>query len=541
MLKEKNLIILKSNKSIELPSKFNGFKIYTIGAGQIKNLKLKSINNNNNLNKLAEKYRDEYSEWIFGINKFFLKHKLTYENNSLLFFTDLFAKRTELFNTYNYFINFKIIESYIKKNKIKKIYLISDDQDFSEILTNLKNVKIKKIYTFKSLSKKFLFIKSVIYFSKIFLISLSNLFSRKKYNKNNSENIFLSRYPLHFKILNKKIIEDKFTDKVKRNDKFAVSIITDDFHQNVSVYEYFKFKNELKSNKFYLIDKHISLYDLFKTLYEIIGITIKWKRLLKKKYIFANVDISNLITLELKFSFHRVIRLLILHKSTKKFVDNINIKKFYYYLHEYPYGKMITSVLVRRSINHTALQHGPSSMRKLVYFLSKSDISDDNFLKFSPKPYHTLAEEEFSKKIYQKSNFLNVEVMEKIHRLNYLKKFKNGKKKFILIAPGLHDGQLLLTHAKEIMKKDPNELFLLKPHPRANNQYLKDIAAPNLKITYQPVHQLYKNAKKVICSYSSVGYEAKLIGIEFDIVKISGIIDESPLLDKNFKLNKLNL
>ena len=542
MKKQKKLIIFKGNHSIILPEKYNGLPIYVLGAGKVDNLNLKIINDHDELNNYAERYRDKYCDWIYSINKLFLRNKLVFENISLFFFTDLFAKRTELFNTYKYFINYKIIEAYIKKNRINHICLISDDKDFSDIMGNLKNISIELLSNHHKKKLKFLSIKTTMYFLKILFISLSNIYSNKNNKKKTSENIFLSRYPLHFKPKKGKLDqEDKFTDKIKKHDKYAVSIITDGFHQNISIYEYFKFKKRISNQKFYLIDNQIKLLDVIKLTPLIIKIIFKWKKIYNEEFTFLNVKLNKLIVAELKFSLHRVIRMLVLYRSLDRFLKKAEIKTFYYYLHEYPYGRMITSLLIKKSIKHVALQHGPSSYRKLVYFLSKSDQAKVDLTKFSPKPEHVLAEEKFSKKIYELSNYKRVDVMDKIYRLNYLKSLKRKQQKYNLIAPGLHDGQLLLSYVEDLIKRKPKEIFIIKPHPRANNRYLKNINLQNLTISNVPIYELYKNAKKIICSYSSAGYEGKLLGIKVDLVKIPGVIDESPLFDRGFNLRNINL
>ena len=73
MKKQKKLIILKGNHSIILPEKYNGLPIYVLGAGKVDNLNLKIINDHDELNNHAERYRDKYCDWIYSINKLFLR------------------------------------------------------------------------------------------------------------------------------------------------------------------------------------------------------------------------------------------------------------------------------------------------------------------------------------------------------------------------------------------------------------------------------------------------------------------------------------
>ena len=140
--------------------------------------------------------------------------------------------------------------------------------------------------------------------------------------------------------------------------------------------------------------------------------------------------------------------------------------------------------------------------------------------------------------IYNYSKYKNVQVMKKIYRLDYLSKIKIKNKSFVLIAPGLHDGNYLLSNYYSTIKKNTNEKFLIKPHPRANNLYLKKFKLNNLIVSYSRIDLLLSEAKKIVCTYSSVGYEARLLGLEVEMININGIINESPLGDNSINLTR---
>ena len=133
----------------------------------------------------------------------------------------------------------------------------------------IKSIKGNYIFEVKSdkrTNTKFLFIKTLAYFAKAFFIAVNNIFKKRNYDVDESK-IFISRYPLHFvKDNNDRIFEDKYTSMVSSNQKYAVSILTDGFHQNVSLFSYLRLENKLDKNKFYLIDRHITLFDLFLTI-----------------------------------------------------------------------------------------------------------------------------------------------------------------------------------------------------------------------------------------------------------------------------------
>ena len=539
MILKNNLIIYQSNKNIDLPDRFKNSIIYKIGSGKINNLEIKNVNNDSELNNLAEFYRDDYVDWIYEQNKLFLQNKIIFKKASLFFYTDFSAKRTELSNTFNYFINTKQIEKILLKNEIKKITFIDCDKNLISMINSIDSVNSFEILKVKKNKFKFLFIKTLIYFSKAFLIALKNSFRRIKHYGNESK-IFVSRYPLHFtRSSNEEINEDKYMSMVDSDQKYAVSILTDDFHQKVSILNYFKLEKELDKKRFYLMDKHISLINVCFIIITSLKIYKRWNKLYKNQFIFSSILMTDSIKYDLNFSFHRTIRLMLLYESTKNFFSKINADKVIYYLHEYPYGRMITAVLKKLSIDHTAIQHGPSSHRKLVYFLSNKETDQNgNLYNTVPLPNQVLAEDIHSMNIYNYSKYKNVQVMKKIYRLDYLNKIKIKSKSFILIAPGLHDGNYLLSNYFNTIKKNTNEKFLIKPHPRANNSYLKKFKLKNLIVSHSGIDLLLSEAKKVVCTYSSVGYEAKLLGLEVEMININGIINESPLGDNSINLTR---
>ena len=68
------------------------------------------LNDQSRLNNIAYKEKNDYSDWIYLINKIFLKNKLTINNDlSLFFLTDLSNKRSEIFDTYNNICNILLL------------------------------------------------------------------------------------------------------------------------------------------------------------------------------------------------------------------------------------------------------------------------------------------------------------------------------------------------------------------------------------------------------------------------------------------------
>ena len=62
------------------------------------------------------------------------------------------------------------------------------------------------------------------------------------------------------------------------------------------------------------------------------------------------------------------------------------------------------------------------------------------------------------------------------------------------------------------------------------SNYIKSFG--NVKCVNGPIEHYLSFVEKVICTYSSVGEEAKLLGISIEIILLNDKINESNLLDK---------
>lgn len=54
----------------------------------------------------------------------------------------------------------------------------------------------------------------------------------------------------------------------------------------------------------------------------------------------------------------------------------------------------------------------------------------------------------------------------------------------------------------------------------------------NLIVSTEPIDILMQQVSRIFVTYSSVGIEAKILGLEVTIVDIPGKLNESPLLDR---------
>lgn len=540
------LYIYKGDIDKRYHNDIDNIKVYCLSIGKIEGSKIEFINNQKTLNQIATKNSDIYSEYVYSQNSEFLKNNLIYKKKlSLYFLTDFSCKRSEIFSTYANFCNAIFIRNYLHKNKIDKVIFDGCNEDtFQAIKSVIGRTDFEKrgVLNNKSANTANIVIKNLYFFSKLFAIKLFQIFFIKESTNRKNSNIkelFLTRYPLH---LNDEFYEDKYGDLVGKDGIYFVNLMTDGLHQNLSFRQYIKAKKKLKSEKIRILDDYLSLKDILSLFFYSIIFIFKLKPLFLKKYSLLGINLTQSIINEYKFSLVRIPRLLVWKKPLKRFLGQTKVNSFYYYLHEYSYGRMINFFFKNYAPETKTIgfQHGPSSLRKMVYMAARNELNcTGDGLHTFPTPNMVLAEEAFSKNIYLSSGYENVHVMNKIYRLDYLQDIDRSKasKNTSLIAPGLHDGDFLMMtlHNKILKSKDHD--FILKVHPRANNKYAEKYKhLINLNISNEAITETLSKVNKVYATYSSVAIEAHYLGIDVEVVEIPGKINESPLIDNSFKI-----
>lgn len=505
-----------------------------------KNLNI--VNNSKAINDYALKIKSEYIDYINSLNKYFLEHRIIYENSiSMFFFSDLFNKRTEKFKTYISICHILYLKDYLDKNRnIKKVIAVGCTAEFNSALNSILNkIKIETYRTKKDwnfylkyhLSQFRFFFSSII---KLILIKINY----KKNKVTSGNKLYLSRYPLHF---DKNFIEDKYVNLIKENDMYLISLITDGMHQNIKLKNIIKHTKRLNNeNNVILLDSYLKITDLVKGLLNHLYLITKVNKLCKNKYSFKDIDITKFMNIELNNSFRRIPRLLCYTGAIKKVFSLKKFNEFIFHLHEYSYGRYFNYILAKYfpQVKRIGFQHGPVARRKLLYYMGKDIVSNipSEWLYKTPIPDSVLCEDEFSKNIYIKSGYNNIQIMNNIYRLNYLKDIirKNIDDNLVLIVPGLHDGLYLLNKVSSYIEDNPDKKYILKPHPRSNifkmgipDKYNYD----NLVIGNNHISHYLEKVSNVIVTYSSVGYEAYMLNIPVLLVMLPNTINESPLLD----------
>ena len=526
--------------------------VYCIDIGRIKS-KCNYLTDLLRFNEIALEYSNKYADYIYSFNKkYFLENKLIFNNKiSFYFISELSNKRTEKYKTYHHICHALLIKEIIENENIQEIEFLNCEYSFVLMLkdylikNNIKivlnksiynNLLIKKFYKIFYLYKQFLFLIKII----VSFIVLKLFYVKK--NTKEIENIFLTRYPLH---LNNKFRDDKYSDYVKENDMFLVSILTDGFHQNLNLIKLIKSLIKINyNNKSVLLEKYLYLKDILIFLKIV-------KKLLNQNIFydsaFEELNLKFVISNEIFDSFLKIPRLLLYYNSIKRVFKKNKINCFYLYLHEYVYGRLFSIVINIENINVNVIgfQHGPASKRKLLYVLSK-----DEFISFNEKhkykkcltkmflPDKILCEDLLSKCIYENNGYSNVYIMEEIYRLKYLKNVKINNDDSILVVGGLHDSQILYEYAKKLSYIESKKV-IFKKHPMARVKFERN--NNNFYCSNEDINYLLSKSRYIYVTYSSVGVEAYNLNKIVNLILLPNKINESPLLDiyqnsKNIKI-----
>ena len=468
------------------------------------------------LTQLGMKYKESYAAFIHGLRLVFDSEPLlTKESSPLFYLTDLSCKRSEFFSTFSDLCHLKLLENIINEKKIRSIHFKGITPEF-EFAARSSLIISNCICTFEQNTKSkdkydgFSYLLSQnSYFSRTFiqLIFCKLLFPKQDWKKNE---LFFTRYPLQ---LNSSFQEEKYGE-LSNEKHFLVSVFTDGMHQKVNIIDYINHLLFLKKNheKLILLDKEVRFTDLLIFWSRSFALYRKAAHILPRSLVFEGIDLRAHLTLEAQFSMLRLPRLMMHKTAFNRVFEKTKAKTIWYYLHEYPWGRLISKLASVYDIYRVGFQHGPSGLLRLNYVLAEGEAGLS-----VPIPDELLAEDSFSKKLYESYGYRNVKIMKQVYRLSYLNDIKRMDDPLgILIACGLHDAEYLLNSLCDKIRKNPQEKFFLRLHPRSNQTIppnVKKLNLPNLFLAEGPISYWLSASKEVWYSYSSVGLEARLLGI----------------------------
>ena len=531
------LVICEGGSDLQLEPSQNSTFLYRIGSCMVRGREVTEINDPARLNAIATEIRDEYSQWIYSINKLFLRNKIVSEDLSLFFLTDLSCKRLEFFRTYDAICNLILIREKMESVVVDKITVSGVAPGFLRACRSI-YPDVGTICLETKEKKKFSNLRRIVSdFRYLYIVAGVGLFNTlsgkgRDHDKSGNKRIYYSVFPQMFEDDGREL---KYADLVCSGENYLVSIVTDGMHQMVPMRHYFGIRSKATGNGLNVIDDHFKITDIVHGVRWILRTLFFFFMTRKETFYFRGMDITTFIRGELRFSLSRVSRLMVVVRAFSRYFERSKIKEIVYYPVEYPFGRMISYAVRIASGNVTRIgyQMGPVSWGRIEEFLAKGEGSvNPPFIEKAPIPDRLLVECDRSKKIFEYAGYRNVSVMGKIYRYWYLDGVQttSGNNRY-LIAPGVHDGELLLSELQRYIENNLDKEFIVKPHPRGDSSYLERFSKlSNVKISIEPISELLGKVDVVFVTYSSVGVEAEYLGLDVRVVNVPGRINTTPLL-----------
>ncbi len=509
---------------------------YRIDSGKIVSKDTIVLNNEIRLQQIASNMSEPYTDAIAGVHDHEVwKGAFDQAVGPLFYLSDISAKRTEFLESFDALCSAVLLRELLSETPPDKIIVIGKCYLKRDTLVSL-FPQAKIIFCRQPLNVLQLLrplILNIIFFVKKFTISLMSwlILGRHECQLAGSR-YFVSRFPGR---LNLERHEQKYGRLVRKCDWYIAALLMDGLHQNLSFFSWFKNALSIKTMKNTVVvdafDRPVDAVEglcCFLKLYQrALPINIQFTieelafgQIIKEEFLWSLVRTPRLVSLSR--SYDRLFKTLSQYNPRASVV---------YYLHEYPFGRMITSLLSNRHQNFRsiAMQHGPSSKTKMVYQISEKDLFHPS--KPIAMPNAVLAEDRQSQSLYYEAGYKKVICMIEPPRLGRSSGVKNksiNKDRSVqLIAPGLHDSSIVLDLMIDRMVEKRSQSFLLKFHPKANLKRLKlDRLPQNCRVVTDPIEDLLQIVSKVFVSYSSVGEEAKSYGVDVEFLLLPGRVSQ---------------
>lgn len=531
------LIVYQGDDPLELNPSSSRTYAYRIGTGTLHGRKFIKLNDEFRLNCLAEKIRDKYSTWVFSLNSHFTSSSLVMGDLSVFFLSDLSCKRSERFETFDQICNLMLIQEQLADTNLQRARLIGVNRAFvsafesvfPRIQISVEQSPKTSVRITRRLSADVVFI-----FKSIGVVLTNHFVTRRSSVKPFPERMFFSFFPQMFDDANR---DTKYASLANDANEFAVTIMSDGMHQKVSLQEYIGFLKQAEELGMQVLDRNVKLSDVWRAT---CWGTRLWRWYFGKRGIFfgfEKIDVSGLVREELRFSISRITRLSLLSEALKRFLTQSQPRSLYYYPFEYPFGRMVSWVCAKASpdTERIGFQMSIVSKRRLEQFMAPGEAaSRPPFIFHAPIPDKILVESDAAAAVYVSAGYQKVELMQRVYRYDYLDEIAPMREKGLcLIAPGLHDGGVMLGELSEEIMNRQEKTWIIKPHPRANNDYVRlwsDIK--NVRVSEQEIKELLAKVSEVYVTYSSVGLEAQRLGLKVVVINVPGRVNTSPLLDK---------
>ena len=358
---------------------------------------------------------------------------------------------------------------------------------------------------------------------KIVNIIYNSLFLTKK---SNLVNCFYS-FSYNFQKFNKKSYIDRLYGKAIFKNKKKNFFLISNKKKNLDIY---------KSNKnlpFFIVNSHISYFEFAKIYFFVfykLFVLVNFCNSNSRLFLISKKDCSVVLKKLLYDSFCGFMQNSLIESiCIKNFCKNKKIKNFICY-GEFNGGIRSTYYFLKKyfpEILITNIHHGYAN-ENLLFFNHKRkefDLRYEQGKDCSPMPDQYLVQGE------QFKNILKKYYPKKINIIGCLKydliRFKKNKKKKldkkfkIVVAPSIGDEKDVLLYLKKLIESSKinlqNFIFYLSPHPVIKENTIKNYTKILNKIKFKtPKHkttlEIIKMSDLLVCGFSTVAYEAALIG-----------------------------
>lgn len=532
--------LIITDQTIECPVSPASVFEYRVDGGQIIDDEAITLNDADRLNQLGAELAEAYTDAIAGL-RLTMPWKALHDDvlGHLFYFTELNTKRTEMNQSFDAFVNAAFIREKLADATIKTIYvygssLFHDDTLMSvfphaQILRDRPQVKTPRMRS--------IFLKNTYFFLRFFLIALMRwIVPKVKASDRQAERYFMTRFPGRLSVDE---VEDKYSDLVRTQDLYIAGIMTDGMQQNISFTHWLRIVGQarhLKQTIFY--DRYHHVTDGIAGFFWMLALMANVARNKPDLWI-KGINLTDIIQTEAVHSLFRLPRLIAVSRGIKRLYatiarDTSSRKSIIYYLHEYGYGRMFSSLLLQffPTCRRIGMQHGPASIRKLVYWLSSDERNDKSYP--LAVPHAVLAEDNASASLYRRMGYNHVVIMKKAPRLRgpFAHKISIAQDRSHLphlIATGLHDSAMMVAMMKPVMEQHSAQDYLIKFHPKAHVDDATLSSLPNnCSVVTDDIALLFEMVGKVYVTYSSVGIEAEDIGLDVAYMDIPARVSERP-------------
>lgn len=436
-------------------------------------------------------------------------------------FSNLFFE-SSIYKSNSFYEYFKInlIIDYIKKNKIKKIYLINLSKQICDFFflnadRLCLSVQILKLKEEKIINKSFLVNFNIIFFIYKFLIG--SIFLNKKIykEKKNFKKVVLS-YHFPNSQFNKNIFKSNYYGKVTKliNKRYKWLFLYTGEKLKIRS-ERNKITNNLNSYGF--INDYFSIKDLKKILFNFFRIRKKLKKIsIDKLFIFNGVNYKHLFIKDWNFSLNSILLETLFFENNFEnfFKNNSNVTEVLYLLEFQPWELMLNKIAHKFNVKTKGIMFSIARQNELNY-------AHSNFIHpYLYTPDYVGVNDEFSKRLMLKNGFKPNQVKKiEAQRYNYLlNNNKNNKNKKIKTDTILIVTSINLRESIEFLDvfASANLNFrkiYIKEHP--NLPIKKVINKLNLKF---PLYEILNCPIEEALNYSDIVYVTNGSSVLFESV-----------------------